>query len=41
LELERTGRLPGRDDNSEARDGEKTGCQVAGTTCAVALSRSH
>jgi hypothetical protein len=41
LELERTGRLPGRDENSEARDGEKTGHQADRTARAVALSLSH
>jgi AraC family transcriptional regulator of adaptative response/methylated-DNA-[protein]-cysteine methyltransferase len=41
LELERTGRLPGCDENSEDRDSEKASCQAAGTARAVALSRSH
>jgi AraC family transcriptional regulator of adaptative response/methylated-DNA-[protein]-cysteine methyltransferase len=37
LELERTGRLPGRDDNSENRKGEKAGGQPARTARAVEL----
>jgi AraC family transcriptional regulator of adaptative response/methylated-DNA-[protein]-cysteine methyltransferase len=38
LELERIGVLPGREDNSENREGEKTGCQAAQTARAVELS---
>jgi AraC family transcriptional regulator of adaptative response/methylated-DNA-[protein]-cysteine methyltransferase len=41
LELERTGRLPGRDENSENRESEKTGYQAARTARAVELSRSN
>ena len=38
LELERTGRLPGRDANGETRDGEKAASQAGRTAHAVELS---